>query len=271
MIAHLCGKAWKKPVIQIIIADVDWVVKRPFLKSVLLAADACAVRGPISSERLRGWGYPGRIDILPNPYTLPLPTPDIAMSNRRYDFVAVGDFAVEKAYPWMMSVLAEVKERWPGLKVAIVGKGPYLRNLSSFLSKNGLNQHVEFLGWKDGKALEETYRNSKAFLLTSSSEGLPMALLEAMSHRLPVFVTGVGDIPWLVRDGEEGRVIPYGETRRMSKAMLAALDNPALLESMGKKAYARMASLSREFSPKAIVETWSGLLRFVLQEGRTDA
>ena len=50
-----------------------------------------------------------------------------------------------------------------------------------------------------------------------------MVVLEAMSHRLPVFVTDVGDLPWLVRNGEEGRVVPYGDTKGMSDALINAL------------------------------------------------
>jgi len=269
LMAHMCSRIWKKPVIQVIIAEVDWIFKRPLLKSAVLSADACAVRGPVSCKRLRDLGYKGRIESLHNTYTLPTKVTNTPTVNRYYDFVAVGDFAEEKAYPWMMEVLGHVKKEWPGLKVAIVGRGPFRRKLGSLMSKNSLDEHVDFLGWKDEEALEEIYRSSRALLLTSSTEGLPMAVLEAMSCGLPVFVTDVGDLPWLVGDGKEGQVVPYGDTKGMSTAILNALKDSDLLERMGENGYARIVSLSHQFNTEEISKTWFGLLSSVLGKGCT--
>lgn len=267
LMAYLCGKIWKKPVIQIVITEVDWVYNRRLLRPALLSADSCAVRGLISSERLRKVGYKGRIHILQNPYVLPAKAVGVAALESQYDLVAVGDYAKEKAYPWMMQVLALVKEDWPGLRVAIVGRGAFRPKLGSFLSQSRLDASVDFLGWKNQKGLENVYQNSRALLLTSNAEGLPMVVLEAMSYGLPVFVTSVGDLPWLVRDGKEGRIVAHGDTRGMSDAILDALRNPDSFERMGKNAYSRVASLSCQFRPEVISETWFGLLSSLLQKG----
>jgi glycosyltransferase involved in cell wall biosynthesis len=264
---YLCGKIWKKPVIQIVITEVDWVYNRRILRPALLSADACAVRGPLSSQRLREVGYKGRMHILQNPYVLPAKAVGTMALDSQYDLVAVGDFAKEKDYPWMMQVLERVKEGWPGLRDAIVGRGDFRAKLGSFLSKSRLDASVDFLGWKDQKGLEDVYQNSRALLLTSNAEGLPMVVLEAMSYGLPVFVTSVGDLPWFVRDGKEGRIVAHGDTSGMSDAILIALRDPDSLERMGKNAYARMISLSHQLDAENIAQTWFALLSSIINKG----
>jgi glycosyltransferase involved in cell wall biosynthesis len=268
LMAYLCGRIWKKPVIQIVISEIDRVCESSLLKHVLLSASACAVRGPISYKKLRDMGYKRNISILPNPYSIPARTANVEVHKRYYDFVAVGDFAKAKAYPWMMHVLGRVKERWPDLKVGIAGGGQYQKKLASLLSSNDLNSHIDFLGWKGEKELEDIYINSKALLLSSKTEGLPMVVVEAMSYRLPVFATDVGDLSWIVRDGKDGRILTYGDTQGMAEAMLDALNNQKSFEKMGKSAYARIVSISNQFDINKIAQTWSELLNFVLKKGR---
>jgi glycosyltransferase involved in cell wall biosynthesis len=265
--AYLCGKIRKKPVIQNVITQVDWVYNRRLLRPALLSADACAVRGPLSSERLRNIGYKRRICILQNPYVLPAKAVVPMSLDSQYDLVAVGDYAKEKDYPWMMEVLKQVREDWPGLRVAIVGRGAFKKKLGSFLKQPSLDESVDFLGWKDQKGLEKVYQNSRALILTSRAEGLPMVALETMSYGLPVFVTDVGDLPWLVRDGKEGRIVAHGDTKGMSDAILHALGNPNSLKIMGEKAYARMAFLSHQFDAENIAQIWLGLLSSVIKKG----
>jgi len=268
LMAYLCGRVWQKPVIQIVISEIDRVCKSSLLKHVLLSASACAVRGPISYKKLRNMGYSRNIFILQNPYSIPPKNANTEVSKRYYDFVAVGDFAKEKAYPWMMEVLGRVKERWPDLKVAIVGKGLYQKKLVSLLSSKNLNSHIEILGWKDEKELEDIYINSKALLLSSKSEGLPMVVVEAMSYCLPIVATDVGDLPWIVRDGKDGRLLTYGDTQGMAEAILDLLNNQELFEMMGESAYTRILAISNQFDLNKIAQKWSDLLKIVSKKGK---
>jgi len=251
LMAYLCGMIWKKPVIQIVISEIDSVCKSYLLKQVLLSASACAVRGPISYKKLRNMGYKRNIYILPNPYSIPAKTVNAEVSERYYDFIAVGDYAKEKAYPWMMQVLGRVKKRWPDVRVAIVGRGQYQRKLASLLSHNDLNSNIEFLGWRGEKELEDIYLNS------------------TMSYGLPVIATDVGDLSWIVRDEKDGRILTYGDTQGMAEAMLDVLNNQELFEKMGKSAYARILSVSHQFDINKIAKTWSDLLDLVLKKGNT--
>jgi glycosyltransferase involved in cell wall biosynthesis len=88
-----------------------------------------------------------------------------------------------------------------------------------------------------------------------------MVVVEAMALGLPVFVTAVGDLPWLVRDGIEGRISPYGETARLAESIIAALGDDEVMRRMGANARRRIESLSPHFTDEAIRESWRRLLR----------
>jgi glycosyltransferase involved in cell wall biosynthesis len=258
--ANICGTLWKKPVIQVVVSGIDHVCSRPLLKQTLLSAQAVAVRGPISRIQLKRHGYRGHIEILHNPLDVikaselehPGPCP--------YDILAVGDYAMAKSYPWMMAVIGRVKKSIPSLRVAIAGKGPFEQKLSSFLNRHGLKESISFLGWQDEKKLAALYQKSRVLLLTSQTEGLPMVVIEAMGHKKPVYVTDVGDLAWLVRGGQDGFVVPYGETEKMALLLINGLGDPESLNNMGHSAYDRILSLSHEFGPARISRSWETLL-----------
>ncbi len=250
--AWIAGALWRRPVIQLVISEVDWVHRRRLLRRAMLAARACTVRGELAAARLRAHGYAGRIEVVPNPFRLPEPRPGCPTR----DLIAVAHYGEIKGYPWLLEVLAQT----PELRLAFGGDGPYEQQLGPLVRKYGLEQRVEYLGWLDEPELASAYSASRALILTSPSEGLPMVVLEAMSHALPVFVTDVGELPWLVRDGVDGHVVPYGDTAGMARALTEAFSTPGRLEEMGRQARARLEELAPQFTIERATAAWDRLL-----------
>ena len=261
MSACICGALWHKPVLQIVTSEVSHVCSHPFLKHTLFSAHAVAVRGPISGSHLKQLGYKGQIEILQNPFRLPQSVPPEHQRQYAYDILAVGDYAPAKSYPWMMEVVGRVKRVFPGLRMAIAGRGPFEKKLSVLLNQYGLGESVSFLGWQNEEALGNLYQNSRSLLLTSKTEGLPMVVIEAMAHKTPVFVTNVGDLSWLVRDRLDGFVVDHGKTDTMVLLLKKGLNDHAALEKMGESAYHRVCALASAFDPHHIVDTWKALLK----------
>jgi len=264
VMASLCGAFWKKPVIQIVTSGIEHICSQVLLKQTLLSAHAVAVRGPKSREQLKSHGYKGLIEILHNPCELPETHHGSCPGRYRYDMLAVGDYAPAKAYPWMMEVLGSVKKSFPALRVAIAGKGPFQQKLTPVLNRLKLGDSVSFLGWQDEDVLGDLYRKSRLLLLTSQTEGLPMVVIEAMSHKKPVFVTDVGDLAWLVRNGQDGFVLPFGQTQEMASTLIKALSDTETLDRMGRSAHGRILSLAAEFEPAHISSSWKTLIGHVL-------
>ena len=98
------------------------------------------------------------------------------------------------------------------------------------------------------------------FVLTSRSEGMPNAVMEAMGTGLPCVVTDAGDSRELVSDGETGFVAPVGDEKKIADCILALLNNEALRITMGQNGRKRIEA----FDTKHMVEKYRELYCRVL-------
>ena len=76
-----------------------------------------------------------------------------------------------------------------------VGDGSAMKKIKQTVDDNKLQDSIKCLGWKSGQELNDCYRDNNIFVLPSWSEGLPNAVIEAMSAGLTVITTKVGTIP----------------------------------------------------------------------------
>lgn len=260
--AHLAGRLRGARVVQLVITDVGWNLARRWPRHVMLHADGCGVRGPASTQALRAAGYGGPVEVIHNPIDLPR-EPLALTAAKRYDLVAVGNNRPVKDYPWLIEVLAEVKRRRPRLRAALVGSG-LAQALGPRLAELGLADAVDMPGHLGEEGLAEVYAASRALILTSRLEGLPMVALEAMAMGMPVVASRVGELPWLISEGREGRFAPHGDTAAMAGAVLEVLEDESRRQEMALFARGRIEALLPEFAPKAIGAAWARLIRGAL-------
>ena len=83
----------------------------------------------------------------------------------------------------------------------------------------GLQDSVELAGWKSGAEVREALLASRAMVLPSFAEGLPVVIMEALALHRPVVSTYVAGIPELVQDGVCGRLVPAGSVAALADAM----------------------------------------------------
>jgi glycosyltransferase involved in cell wall biosynthesis len=107
-----------------------------------------------------------------------------------------------------------------------------------------LAERCEFLGPVRGALKDQLLSRADFFVLPSYSEGLPMAILEAMAAGLPVVATSVGGIPEVIREGYNGFLIGPGDVQGLAEKLAILAENPNLRESMGKS--------SREFAKQEL-------------------
>lgn len=91
--------------------------------------------------------------------------------------------------------------------LAIIGSGPLRPSLERLALELGIAGRVRFAGQMGRDAVAELLRGAKLLLLTSRSEGMPNVVLEALASGTPVVATAVGDVPVMVRDGENGVLV----------------------------------------------------------------
>lgn len=115
----------------------------------------------------------------------------------------------------------------------------------------GIEHRVQLVGWIEGEPKEQLLSSSSIFVLPSYIEGLPVCVLEAMAHGVPVVATAVGGVPDVVSDEVEGLIVPPGDVQALARALRRLLDNPQLGRAMGERGHARAA---REYEAPVVCE-----------------
>lgn len=124
-------------------------------------------------------------------------------------------------------------------KLVIAGDGELKGELvDTARSLNLWDDAVEFTGWAEGESKDALYKKASVFVLPSYHEGLPMAVLEAMSFGLPVVATNVGDIKEAVSEGENGNgfLVEPGDVDQLADALRTLIKNPQMCSDYGKAA-----------------------------------
>lgn len=133
----------------------------------------------------------------------------------------------------------------PELHVWIVGEGEMRAAMEEYVATHGLAERVRFLGLRDD--IPELMRAMDAYVLSSVTEGLPMALLEAMSSGLPVVATRVGGVPAAL--GDSGVLVPPENPEELASALDELRADAERCRRLGRLARARAV---KEFDASAM-------------------
>jgi len=162
--------------------------------------------------------------------------------------LSMGRLHRQKGYDYFIRAIARVKREVPRVKVLIAGEGEEENNLKNLVRSLDLTKEIIFTGLSldVGKILSFT----GLFVLPSLWEGMPNAVLEAMSAAKPVVATHVGGVPELVADGETGILVPPEDTEALARAIVDLLQDPPRGRSMGEAGRERVQA---HFSMTAMV------------------
>ena len=149
----------------------------------------------------------------------------------------------------LLQACAMLKERCPALRLAMGGDGD-LAALQEKIDALGVTPHVELLGWVQGEQKLGLLDSCRIYVLPSYMEGLPMSILEAMAHGVPVIATAVGGIPDAIEDGVEGYLLAPGDAAGLAERIERLLNDAALAHRMGA---AGRRKVERQFSAAAVM------------------
>jgi glycosyltransferase involved in cell wall biosynthesis len=107
-------------------------------------------------------------------------------------------------------------------------------------------QALEWRGWLDASQKDDVLRAAEIFILASTSEGLPIALLEAMSYGLAIVATKVGGVPDVVKSETEALLVPPGDAATLAAALARVANDPDMRARMGDAARESAGRLSPE-------------------------
>lgn len=119
----------------------------------------------------------------------------------------------------------------------LVGEGNVSGEARRLVKDRNLGDAVNFAGWLHGDELLQAYKKADVFILPSWMEGLPNAMIEAMSAGLCVIVSSVGNVPSTIRNLENGILIPPQSPSVIVETLVSLLENNQARIEMGKKAH----------------------------------
>lgn len=254
MMTLAAARGLKCRVVLSVIADplMEYYTKvmRIIAKTLFVFADGIVIQ----TEQVRGF-FPKRIarkcKLLPNSLN-----PEFILEKytgqKEKEIVAVGRLDENKNQAMLIRAFSEIAENYPEYKVVLYGDGEERDNLEALIKEKNLQNRVVLAGRVSDVA--EKIRKSEIFVLTSYTEGMPNALIEAMALGLTVISTDCpsGGPRQLIVDGVNGILVPPGDDKALTVALNKLLSDDKYRNELGIQAY----KLQEELSPERVNALW---------------
>ncbi|HYR97607.1 MAG TPA: glycosyltransferase [Gemmatimonadales bacterium] len=211
--------------------------------AVALSRSLVAVSEPLATHLSRDlWIRRARIVTIPNgarfaPAARSTLRAELGLTDDSPLIVAVGNLYPVKGHTYLLEALGRLAPTHPRLQLAIAGRGDLAQVLQSQARDLNVEGRVHFLGLRQDIA--NILAAADVFALPSLSEGLPVALLEAMFASRPIVASAVGDVPAALASGAAGRLVPPGDAAALAGAIRGLLTNPFEARALGQTAQAR--------------------------------
>ena len=143
----------------------------------------------------------------------------------------------------------------------IAGDGPQMNTLKSLARELGMADRVTFLGWQSREELEKDYHQANLFLFPSRHEGMPNAVLEAMSSGLPVVATRIAGSEELVLDGVTGLLVNPEDVDSLRDGLSRLIVEEKMRMQMGQASRQRVET---EYSWEHVARQYSTILQSLI-------
>jgi L-malate glycosyltransferase len=147
----------------------------------------------------------------------------------------VGRLREEKGQAFLIKSLAALRKHNPEIKweCHIYGEGPQQEELTALVQQLNLVNFVQFKGFFSDK--DKLYLSSDIIVIPSSNEALSYVAMEALSYNRIVVATNVGGLPEIVKHGETGMLVKYGNTEELAQTLLSLFTDQALVQKLSIK------------------------------------
>lgn len=195
----------------------------------------------------------GKLLTIPNPITVENPEFRYEPGLKKKEVLFVGRLEPnQKRVSRVLETWALLEPCFPDWTLRLVGDGPEKRSLQEFCEEHRL-KHVSFEGFQNPAPY---YEQASLLFLTSEYEGLPLAMVEAMSFGVSPIVYGSFSAAYdLVDHGKDGCILPAAggfQAHRMAEMAAGLMREPAALRAMARNAIAK----SRKFTREHIIPQW---------------
>jgi glycosyltransferase involved in cell wall biosynthesis len=240
----------------------------PFIRQIW--RDAASVIAISQRHRALAWqtapGLP--IDIIVNGVDLTLFAP-VARPPRLpgapVTVLCAARLIERKGQQHLLESAARLRRRGTAVRILLAGTGDAEPQLRQQVHANGLDDHVQFLGFVQRDAMPAVYAQADIFCLPSFNEGMSMALLEAMASGLPVVVTETGGMEELL-DGN-GLVVPWAAVESLADALAFLISDEQRRADWGQ----RGRQIAEGFTWPTIIQQYVQLFQRVMDQAPAKA
>src|SRR5207249_10181162 len=195
-----------------------------------LSGGVVAVSQALAGQLARDlWIRSTRITTIPNgvrfdPLAESTVRSELALSPEDHLVVTVGNLYPVKGHRVLLDAAALLSSQHPNLHVAIAGRGELAAALAEQARELGFAGRLHLLGLRSD--IPNLLAAADVFVLPSLSEGLPLALLEAMFAGCPIVASDVGEIRTVLANGDAGMLVPPGDAPALAAALRGLLESP---------------------------------------------
>jgi len=155
--------------------------------------------------------------------------------------VCVGRLCEQKGQLLLVEAANRLSKSGLNFEIVLAGDGELRPEIQALIRRHKLEKKIRVTGWISSSEVRTEILAARALVLPSFAEGLPVVLMEAMALKRPVISTFIAGIPELVRDGNDGWLVPAGDIDALVVALQECLAAPPeKLEEMGNMAYTRV-------------------------------
>ncbi len=140
--------------------------------------------------------------------------------------VCIGRLCEQKGQLILLEAALKLKLKKISFSLVLAGDGEMRPEIERQIDAMGLRKHVQVTGWISSAQVREEILKSRAMVLPSFGEGLPVVIMEAMALRRPVISTYIAGIPELVQAGQNGFLCPAGDVDALALQMELCLTAP---------------------------------------------
>lgn len=136
----------------------------------------------------------------------------------------IGRLAEQKGTHLLIEAANRLKDEGLNFELVMVGDGPMRGELENLIRKYGLDDTVILAGWKNDEEVRAALRDSRALVLASFAEGLPVVIMESLAMGRPVISTNIAGVAELVQPGVCGWLVPAGAVDPLVDKMREVLE-----------------------------------------------
>jgi glycosyltransferase involved in cell wall biosynthesis len=191
-----------------------------------------------------------RIDVVENGVPGPAAAPVRPAPGGVQRVLFVGRMCDAKGVMDLLQAAARAHANGAALHLTFAGGGSEIPRYEQLASGLGIAPITQFAGWCDEDTVRQLLREASVLVLPSHDEVLPLVVLEALAHGVPVICTPVGELPHVLEDGVHARFVPVRDPEALALALQDTLGRPELLRILGangRSLYEERFSMPRFF------------------------